>query len=139
MDPRERLAQNLVFESKAYGYTLTIWGSGALLIGQYGTPTAVQILSYVGGALAAFSALAVVAFNTMFREMRAGSDQQVIVTSMVHVFATFGNLLISYIIIHYTLLSGLPSAVLFLAIGFQATFLYNVFLLLEEGTARAIR
>lgn len=139
MEPRERLAQNLVFESKAYGYTLTIWGSGALLISQYGTPTAVQILSYVGGALAAFTALALVAFNTLFRETRADSDQQVIVTSIVHVFATFGNLLISYGIVFYVFLDDLPSAILFLAVGFQATFLYNVLLLVEEGTARAIR
>lgn len=51
MDARQRLAQNLTSESEAYGYTLTIWGTGAILINQFGTPGMTQISLYVGGAL----------------------------------------------------------------------------------------
>lgn len=57
----ERLAENLTGESKAYGYTLTIWGGGSLTIAQYHTPAALEIFLYVGGALAAFATLAPVA------------------------------------------------------------------------------
>lgn len=139
MEPRNRLARNLVFESKAYGYTLTIWGSGAILISRYGMASVLQIFSYVVGALLAFFTLALVTFKTLFRETETAGDQQVIVTSIVHVFATFGNLVISYLVVRYMLISWLPVAVLFLAVGFQATFLYNVFLLVEEATARALK
>lgn len=139
MEPRKRLARNIVFESKAYGYTLTIWGSGAILISRYGMASVLQIFSYVVGALLAFFTLALVTFKTLFRETETSGDQQVIVTSIVHVFATFGNLVISYLIVRYMLISWLPVAVLFLAVGFQATFLYNVFLLVEEATARALK
>lgn len=139
MEPRKRLAQNIVLESKAYGYTLTIWGSGALLVGRYGMASVPQIFSYVVGALLAFAALALVAFKTLLRETETTGDQQVIVTSIVHIFATFGNLVISYLIVRYSVIARLPVAVLFLAVGFQATFLYNVFLLVEEATARALK
>lgn len=57
MDPTSRLARNLVEESKAYGYTLTILGAGALLIHHYGMPGIVQTGLYIGGALAAIAAL----------------------------------------------------------------------------------
>lgn len=139
MDPRERLAQNLVFESKAYGYTLSIWGSGAILFVRYGTPpSVVPIFSYVVGALVAFSTLAYVAFETMFRETETTSSQQVMVSSIVHVLATFGNLIVSYLLVYVGATVGLPAAISFLTVGFQATILYNVLLLVEEGTARLL-
>ena len=53
MNLREQLARNLTAESEAYGYTLTIWGGGSILINQYGTPTISRIFFYIGGALAA--------------------------------------------------------------------------------------
>lgn len=139
MELRERLAQNLVLESKAYGYTLTIWGSGAILLSRYGPANLLHIFSYVMGALLAFATLAIVAFNNLLTETETAGDQRVIVTSIVHIVATFGNLVISYLLAYYLVVSWLPVAALFLAVGFQATFLYNVFLLVEEATARALR
>ena len=66
MNPVERLASNLLSESRAYGYTLCIWGGGAMLITQYGTPDLVGIVVFVAGAIVGFGALAAIAFNAAF-------------------------------------------------------------------------
>ncbi|WP_231186213.1 hypothetical protein [Haladaptatus sp. DYF46] len=49
INPTEQLARSLLSESKAYGYTLTIWGGGAILMNQYGSPRIVEIFLYILG------------------------------------------------------------------------------------------
>ena len=66
MNLRKQLARNLTAESETYGYTLTIWGGGSILINQYGTPTIGHIFLYIGGALVGFAALAAIAFPHLF-------------------------------------------------------------------------
>jgi hypothetical protein len=39
MDWRQQLARNLSAETEAYGYTLSVWGGGAILIHQYSAPS----------------------------------------------------------------------------------------------------
>ncbi|WP_435155954.1 hypothetical protein [Haladaptatus sp. DFWS20] len=137
MNSAEQLAQNLLAESKAYGYTLTIWGGGAILMNQYGSPRILEIFLYVVGALFAFAVLASVAFDDLFDDLGSDHDGRLIVASMVHVAATFGNLLLSYVIL--TVLNpGFPAIWAFLVIGFEGTFTYNVLLLLEDGFARFV-
>jgi hypothetical protein len=63
MDPTKRLASTLRSESSAYGYTLTIWGAGALTIHEYGMPGELSVFAYVGGALLGFAALSWFAFE----------------------------------------------------------------------------
>jgi hypothetical protein len=57
MDPRSRLTNNLTAESEAYGYTLTIWGSGAMLIYKVQTPDLFHILLLTFGAVLGFGVL----------------------------------------------------------------------------------
>lgn len=132
----ERLAQNLASESRAYGYTLTIWGGGAILINQYGTPQILEIFLYVGGALLAFGVLVALTFRNLFTDIETDSTQQLLVVSMVHVIATFGNLLVSYLLIRVCILVDVPAGVGFLALGFQTTFTYNLLLLVQDALAR---
>ena len=40
-----------------YGYTVSLWCSGALLINAYGSPSVAQILQFAAGAVAAFGLL----------------------------------------------------------------------------------
>lgn len=40
-------------QASAYGFTLIIWGTGALAVYQLGPPNPAEVFSYVGGALAA--------------------------------------------------------------------------------------
>lgn len=132
MNSRKRLGQNLIAESKAYGYTLTIWGSGVILFHHYGTPGIFHILSYVGGALVAFGILALIAFDALFRDIEPERSHQLIAMSMIHILASFGNLLVSYFIVIIARAFVFPVVVIFLITGFQATFTYNIFLLVEE-------
>ncbi|MFC6963175.1 hypothetical protein [Halocatena marina] len=133
MNPRKRLGQNLIAESKAYGYTLTIWGSGVILFHHYGTPGILHILSYVGGALVAFAILAFIAFDALFSDVDKEKRPRLIAMSMIHIFASFGNLLVSHIVVVAAVALTIPTLPTFLLIGFQATFTYNILLLVEEG------
>ena len=137
MDARSRLARNLVAESKAYGYTLTIWGAGALLIATYGTPTPLQIFAYVTGAVVGFGVLAGAAFNQLFGDVESSADQQLAVVGMIHVVATLGNLVLSFLFIRY-LGANLVTVAVFALIGFQATVAYNLLLLLESAVSRVV-
>jgi hypothetical protein len=137
MEPSQRLARNLVAESKAYGYTLTIWGGGAILIAHYGVPDIIRVALYVGGALVAMAALAFVAFGGLLTEQRRPEGDRRLAASMVHVAATGGSLLVSYLVS----VGGkgrLPPAVVFAVVGFLTTALYNVLLVFEDTVARAI-
>lgn len=132
MDASERLARNLVSESKAYGYTLTIWGAGALLFHHYGTPNVAEIGLYIGGALVAMATLTAVAFGGFLAEHGAG-DGQLVAASMVHLLATGGNLVVSYALVAASARVGLPANAAFVLVGFQTTVCYNGFLLLEHA------
>ncbi|MFH5800287.1 hypothetical protein [Haladaptatus sp. CMAA 1911] len=137
MNPTEQLARSLLSESKAYGYTLTIWGGGAILMNQYGSPRIVEIFLYILGALAAFGILAGITFDELFSTPTSDPDEQLIVASMVHVVATFGNLILGYGILA-ALNPGFPANWGFLLIGFWGTLSYNLLLLLESGFARFV-
>ncbi|WP_227353023.1 hypothetical protein [Haladaptatus salinisoli] len=104
---------------------------------QYGSPNVLDIFLYAIGALLAFGALASVAFDSLLDDLDTGYDGNLIVVSMVHVAATFGNLLLSYAIL-VALNPGFPSNWAFLVVGFEGTLTYNLMLLLEDGFARLI-
>lgn len=79
-----------------------------------------------------FAALALLAFDELFAHKDLDESQQLLVASTIHIVATGGNLLLSYLLVvairSYT---PLPEMVGFLLVGFQATVTYNL-LLLEE-------
>lgn len=128
MNPQRRLSRNLLSEARAYGYTLSIWGGGGLLLSQFGTPSAAEVFAYVGGAIVAFGLLALFTFGDVTAE--PDMEKKMKATSFVHVFATIGNLLVSYLLTF--VLHGLLA---FLVVGVQTTFTYNVLLLPEEYIA----
>lgn len=138
MDLSDRLASNLTAEAQAYGYTLTIWGAGALLVAAYGVPDPTAVFLYVSGALVGFGALAAVAFSGLF-ERRAPGEATLFVASMVHVAATVGNLVVSYLAVVAARRAGLPAGATFFLVGAQATATYNLLLLLEEYAVERVR
>lgn len=85
MELSKRLARNLISESKAYGYTLSVWGGGTILIVHYGMPGIVRIALYVGGALVAMAVLTFVAFGGMFIEQRQPEVRPRFAASMIRV------------------------------------------------------
>ena len=131
-EARQNLAQTLLSESEAYGYTLTIWGSGTLLVIHHGTPSAVHVFAFVAGALVGFAALTGIAFGDFLTEPPDGSGSETrLVLSMVHFLATFGNLLVIRTVI--VAVDGfVPLVGVFSLIGFLATVVYNLLLLVEH-------
>ena len=170
MNPVERLASNLLSESRAYGYTLCIWGGGEMLVTLYGTPDLVDIVVFVAGAVVAFGALAAIAFGSAFATAEADHESNPIVASTVHVVATLGSVLLilsdrtasettleypaavrrlqpvdvhvflsdsmSHLVAVVALAAGVPAAVGFAVVGFQATTTYNGLLLFEQAAVR---
>jgi hypothetical protein len=138
MHLREQLARNLTAESEAYGYTLSIWGGGALLIHQYGLPTLPQIFLYIMGALLAFAVLVAIAFRHLFIAHETTHQRELILAFMIHLLATLGSLGGAYLIIQTTITTVLPTKGGFLAVGFQVTLTYNLLILCERVLARGL-
>lgn len=132
MDVRQTLRSNLAAESKAYGYTLSIWGSGAILIHSYGAVAPANVLSFVGGAVLAFGVLAWIAFTAVFSRFAFDHEEDFVVASLIHILAAFGNVAISLAIVGW-LHGPLSPWIVFGLIGFHASFSYNVLLLIEHN------
>ena len=130
MNVRKRLEANLVSESEAYGYTLTIWGSGAMLIHSFEVPGTERAMAYVAGALVGFGALAVAAFRGLTTEAAVEESPSSLVASSVHIVATGGALGVVHLFLLLT--SGGPPFVVFFSVGALATIAYNLLLLVEQ-------
>ena len=130
MDARTRLEANLVSESEAYGYTLSVWGAGALLIHAYGVPDIERALAYVAGALVGFGTLALLAFRGFTAEATVGEVPSSLVASTVHVVATGGILAVVHLLL--VLVGEGRPLVAFFATGVLVTVAYNLLLLDEE-------
>ncbi|WP_255150707.1 hypothetical protein [Halorarius halobius] len=136
MDLRARLANNLARESAAYGFTLSVWGSGAMLIAEFGVPEAVEVFLFVAGAVGGFALLSALAFDGPF-EARSTDTEDLRVASMVHVVATLGTLGVTYALTTLTN-DGVPQVAVFAAAGLSIVVGYNLALLVEEITARRV-
>jgi hypothetical protein len=131
-EARTNLAQTLLSESEAYGYTLTIWGSTTLLVQRFDIPSSPQVFGFVAGALVAFAVLASVAFEQFLAYPdRPEGEETKFVVSMVHFLAAFGNLFVVESAIA-AIRGVLPPTALFVLVGFQTTLVYNVLLLVEH-------
>lgn len=137
MDRRDHtllhLHTNLTDESKAYGYTLVIWGSGALLIEQYNFPVLAEVMSFITGAIIGFGLLAVIAWHGVFRDVPVMHDERLTVASMIHFLAALGTISISKLL-HV----GDPVTAFFI-VGVNASIMYNLLLLLEAVFTEELR
>ena len=79
--------------------------------------------------------LALLAFRCLFACQEVGDQRQLVVASMLHVISTLANLALTYFLIVTTGLF-LPTIGVFAFVGFQVTFAYNAFLLVELFLAR---
>ena len=50
-------------QANAYGFTLVVWGTGALATWQLGTPDPAEIFAYVGGGLVSISLIVALVFG----------------------------------------------------------------------------
>lgn len=124
---RQKLATNLTDTSKAYGYTLCVWGSGAVLISEYTFPTTMEVLLYVTGAVLGFGVLATIVYGTLFRNVEDIKDQDVLAATMIHLIAAPVTVIGAFYIAQH-----LPQTWGFLVAGINATASYNILLLIES-------
>jgi hypothetical protein len=64
--PRAALGTIVAASAAPYGYTVTLWSSGALLR-SHGTPHVAEVFGFVAGALAGFGLMAVLARGALAR------------------------------------------------------------------------
>jgi hypothetical protein len=129
--PLEALTTVLRGSAVPYGYTLTVLSSHSILSHSHGPPTIFDILLFVVGAIAAFTALALISSRFSPRPLPT-SRGDMIRAGTVHVFAigaAFGA----------TVLIGLiPGAVAWLLGAFVATSLYLTIASLEIDFAHRL-
>jgi phosphotransferase system glucose/maltose/N-acetylglucosamine-specific IIC component len=139
MNPRQRLAYTCQAESKAYGYTLSIWGAGALLIHQFGTPTPRSVFAYVGGGIVGFALVTLFAFGVPFSNSDVDADSEFIAATTVHIIATPGNLALSYGLVSVMGEWTLATWIVFGIVGLQATVTYNLLMLFEDSLSLVVK
>jgi hypothetical protein len=129
---REQYLQSMLAgESRAYGFTVAFWGSGALLINQFGAPNILQALSYGFGAVLGFGLLA---FATMKGADSEKSEDTFMVLSTVHYLSA----LMPMIFTHLAIQLNFGSIPTFLIGGASVSMLYNLLAVLEEDIAELI-
>src|SRR5919107_2988627 len=62
---RRNLRAAVAFSAGPYGYTLTLWSTGAVLTGTHGIPTPLSAVTFVVGAVLAFTTVGVSAFGSL--------------------------------------------------------------------------
>lgn len=122
-----RLRANLTDESRAYGYTLVIWGSGAILVDAFGIPTPEQVIAYATGAVIGFGVLALAVYGNVFRRVEAIREEALIVASSIHFIAALGTIGVLLLFV-----DRLPALWGFVLAGVNATVTYNILLLVES-------
>lgn len=127
------LKDTLAKESRAYGFTIAFWGSGALLINQSGLPSLTQALLYGFGALAGFGLLTLYVYRKAFERPDTGEESQVLVLSMIHYVGALVPMMAAY----YT--AKLPSPSNFFLTGLSVSLIYNLGMLVEERLSEKAR
>lgn len=130
MTPLKMLRDNVKSESEAYGYTLAVWGSGAMLLQSFDIMS-IDVLTFVLGGVIGFGVLATLAFRDVLKKVNLDQRSDLVAGSMIHLLASLGTVILSYFMI-MNIGRGLELEVLSFIIGFNATFTYNMLLLVEE-------
>lgn len=133
MQKRSYLKGLLAGESRAYGFTIAFWGSGSILINQFGVPNFVQAVSYGSGAITGFALLAIIAFKSTLTTIKNVKTES-LVLSTIHYLAALIPLVVSKIIVDNT-----PNiALAFFLAGASVSIVYNSLSILEEDIAELI-
>ncbi len=130
---RDFLRSALEKESRAYGFTIAFWGSGAMLISEHGLPTVIEALSYGGGAVFGFGLLTVLAYHRALGKPDHEQDA-IMILGMVHYFASLVPIVLAAYLAHIG-----PSWVSFGLTGIVTSVAYNLGMLVEEALSEKIR
>lgn len=115
----------LAGESRAYGFTIGFWGSGAVLIHNFGVPGVFNAMMYGLGAVTGFGVLALTIFGPTSQVKRA--DSQYLSLASIHYLASLAPMLVAGL-----LARTLPAAPAFFIGGLSVSLVYNLLSLFEE-------
>lgn len=130
---RDFMRTLLVEESFAYGFTIAFWGSGLLLVNEYGLLHTVGILEYAGGAITGFGVLAVVTFGGAIDTVDIDGTPAYFVLAGIHYLSG----LVPIGITHFLIVATLSKALTLFLAGMIVSICYNVFAAFEEIVSEA--
>jgi hypothetical protein len=87
---RRNLRSGVAASAAPYGYTITIWSSGAVGMDLLGKPHVGEALLYVAGAVAAFLAVEMLAYGQLRVRLSAGPAPRVGVWGHAHLASAGG-------------------------------------------------
>ncbi|HVY77273.1 MAG TPA: hypothetical protein VG898_02075 [Solirubrobacterales bacterium] len=101
-----------------YGYTLTVWTTGAVLIHARGVPTTLEALLFMFGAVVGFAAVGALAFRSELK-VRARSTSHPVLWGSFHFVPVAASVAVASLVAH--LVEGASAWPL---AGFTATAIY---------------
>ena len=130
---RRRLRGSVASSAAPYGYTLTIWTSGAITAHAQGIPATVHALAFAGGAILSFMLIGVFAFGRPERVLRPPKERD------VEVWGAFHLPVVGVAVGLATLVANLvhPPVACWLLVGFLATCSYLLLVALQFMVAES--
>jgi hypothetical protein len=134
---RRRLRGSVAQSAAPYGYTLTIWTSGAIVAHVQGVPATVHALAFAGGAILAFMLIGVLAFGRPEHLLRPPKEAAVEVWGAFHLPVVAAAVGLATLVAH-----GVENTVVcWFLVGFLSTASYLLlislqFMIAEQPTAR---
>jgi hypothetical protein len=132
MRERGYLRSILTGESRAYGFTIAFWGSGATLIKANGLPEIQQALLYGVGAVLGFGVLTLAVLRE--EEESSPGNESYLILGALHYIASLVPITLVYLAVN----SGIPELSQFLLSGLIVSFTYNILAVLEGDIAEFI-
>jgi hypothetical protein len=84
---RKALATIVAASAAPYGYTVTLWSSGAVLMASHGTPRVAEVFAFLAGALAGFGVMALAAHGAVGRAELLDDAADRVLAGTLHVLA----------------------------------------------------
>jgi len=134
VDAQHALKKNISDESLAYGFTLSVWGSGAILLDFTEVFRAEMVLAFGLGTIVSFGFLTGLVFNSFLDHYEIQARQTRVVASMIHVLGAVLNVAVSYLLVAFAWPRVFPEAVYFI-VGVSVMATYNFMLLVEILTS----
>lgn len=130
-DRKSYLKSILSGESRAYGFTIAFWGSGALLINEFGAPDIVLALCFGFGAVLGFGMLAL---TTLRGEGTPSDEDTLLVLSTIHYLSALGPMVFTHLMITLEI----ETWITFLLSGISVSLLHNLLSVLEHDIAKLV-
>jgi hypothetical protein len=124
---RKRLRGSVAQSAAPYGYTLTIWTSGAIAAHERGVPATVHALAFAGGAILAFMIIGMFAFGRPEQVLRAPREREVEIWGAFHLPAVATAIGLATLVAH----TVVDAVLCWFLVGFLSTASYLLLIALQ--------